>query len=88
MFAAAGNDDLRGLVAQPVFALEFVGNGLAQLRNAAGRRVLGESVVERLDGGVLDMLRRVKVRLARAEADHILSLRLHLLGLGINGQSQ
>ena len=34
------------------------------------------------------MLRRVKVRFARAEADDIQALGLHLLGFGVDGQRQ
>ena len=36
MFAAAGHDDLRRFVSQAVLAFEFVGDGLAQFRDAAG----------------------------------------------------
>ena len=50
MFAAAGNNDLRRLVAEPVLAFEFVRDGLAQFRNAAAGRVFGEPSFERLDG--------------------------------------
>ena len=45
MLAAAGNDDLRGLVGQAVVALEFVRRRLAQFRDAAAGRVFGEAVV-------------------------------------------
>ena len=88
MLAAAGNDDLRGLVTQTVFALELVGNGLAQLRDAAGGSVLGKPVVERLDGRIFDVFRRIEVRFAGAEPDHVLSVGLHLFGLRVNGQCQ
>jgi len=37
---------------------------------------------------VLDVLRRVEIRLAGAEPDDVLAFGFHLLGLGINGQSQ
>src|SRR5213592_4709998 len=88
MFAAAAHDDLRGFVGQAVLAFEFVGNRLAQFGNAAARGVFGEPFVERLDRGVFDVLRRVEIRLARAETDDVLALGLHLLGLGVDGQSQ
>src|SRR5207247_11475631 len=88
MFAAAGDNDLRRFVGQPVLALELVGDGLAKFGDAAARRVFGEAVGERLDGGVFDVLRRVKVRLACAEADDIQALGLHLLGFGVDGQRQ
>ena len=54
----------------------------------AARRVFREPVGERLGGGVLDVLRRVEIRFARAKADDILAGGLHRLGLGINGQGE
>ena len=88
MFAAARDDDLRRLVGEAVLALEFGGDGLAQFGNAAAGRVFGEPGGERLGGGVLDVLRRVEIRFARAETDDILAGGFHGLGLGINGQSE
>src|SRR5206468_11954369 len=88
MFAATAHDDLRWFVGQAVLAFEFVGNRLAQFRNAAARRVFGESFVQRLDRGVFDVLLRVEIRFARSEADDVLAFGLHLLGLGVDGQSQ
>ena len=52
------------------------------------RRVFGEPGGERLGGGVLDVLRRVEVRFARAEADDVLAGGLHGLGLGVNGERE
>ena len=88
MFAAARDDDLGGRVGQAVVPFEFVGDGLAQFRDAAGRSVFGEALVKRLGAGVLDVLGRVEIRFARAEADDVQPLGLHLLGLGINGQGE
>ena len=88
MFAAARDDDLRRFVAQPVFALEFIGNGLAQFRNAAGRSVFGEPVIQGFNSGVLDGFRRVEIRLASAKADDVLPVGLHLFGRRVNGQSE
>jgi len=88
MFAAAVDDDLAWLVLDAVVALELVGDSLAQFRDAAARRVLGEAVGQRLRGGVLDVLRRVEVRLTGAEADDILALGAQFLGLGRDGQRQ
>src|ERR1035441_4240869 len=88
MFAAARDDDLGGLVSQSVLALEFGGDGLAQFGDAAAGSVFGEPGGERLGGGVLDMLRRVEIRFARAEPDDVLARGLHGLGLGVNGQRE
>ena len=48
MLAAAGDDDLTGLVSEAVFAFELVGDGLAQFRDAAGGRVFREPSVSAL----------------------------------------
>ena len=88
VLAAAGNDDLRGLIGQAVLLFELVGDGLAQLGDAAGGRVLGEPVIEGLDRRILDVLRGVEIGLPRAKTDHVQPLRLHLLGLGIDGQRE
>ena len=60
----------------------------AQFRNAAAGRVFGKTGGERLGGGVLDVLRRVEIRFARAEADDVFAGGLHGLGLGVNGERQ
>jgi hypothetical protein len=60
----------------------------AQFRDAAAGRVFGEPGGERLGGGVLDVLRRVEIRFARAEADHVFAGGFHGLGLGVNGESE
>src|SRR5437667_9785878 len=88
MFAATGNNDLRGLVAEAVLAFELVGDGLAQLGDAAGGRVLSEALVECLDGSIFDVLRGIEIRFTRAKTDHILSLGFHLFGLRINRQRE
>ena len=86
MFAAAGDDDLTWLVGEAVIAREFIGDGLAQFRNAARGRVFGETIGECFGAGVFDVLRRVEVRLTGAEADDILAGGFHGFGLGINGE--
>jgi len=88
MFAAAGDNDLRGLVGEAVFLFVFVGDGLAQFGNAGGGRVFGETVRERLGGGILDVLWRVKIRFARAEADDVFPGGLHGLGLRVNRECE
>ena len=88
MFPAARDDDLRWLVSQSVLAQKFGSDGFAQFRDAAARRVFREPIGQRFRGGILDVLRRVEIRFARAEADHVFTGGLHRLGLGINRQSQ
>src|SRR6185312_183946 len=88
MFAAAGDNDLGGLVGEPVFFFVLVGDGLAQFGDAGGGRVFRETVGERLGGGVFDVLRRIKIRFTRAEADDVFTGGLHRLGLGIDSQCE
>ena len=88
VLAAAGDDDLRRLVVEAVLALELVGDGLAQLGDAAAGRVFGEAGGERGSGGVLDVLGGVEVRFAGAKADDVFAGGLHGFGFGINGQGE
>src|SRR6185436_20563394 len=88
MFTATGDDNLARLVSESVLALELVRNRLPQFGNASARRIFRESFRQRLGRSILDVLGRIKIRLAGAEADYILAFGLHLLGLGINGQRQ
>ncbi len=69
----------RGLVGEAVLALVLVGDGRAQFGDAGGGGVFGEAGGQRLGAGVLDVLRRVEVRLAGAEADDVQAVGLHLL---------
>ena len=69
--AARRDMDLRRLVAQGVVALELGADRLLQLRNAVDGGVLGLAPADRVDGGGLDIVRRVEIRLAGAEPDHV-----------------
>lgn len=71
---AAGADDrlLPGIV-EAVLALELGGDRLAQLGNAGNRGILRFAAVDRVDGGRLDIIRRIEIRLTRAEADDVTS---------------
>ncbi len=88
VLAAAVDDDLAGFVIQAVLALELVRHRLPQLGRPAAGRVFGEPGRQRGHRGILDVLRRVEIRFARAETDDILALGLEGFGLGINGQGQ
>ena len=63
-----------GIVVQPVLALEVGGHGLAHGQDAPVVRIVDESLGQRVVGGGLDVLGRVKVRAANAEHEHFLSL--------------
>ena len=83
--AARRDVHLGGLVGQPVLARELPAHRFLQLRNAVRGRVLGLALADRADGRFLDVLRRVEIRLARAEADHVEPLAFHLVRLGRHG---
>jgi hypothetical protein len=53
--------------------LQRCGNRLAQRQNAGVGGVFGLAILNGGDGGVFGELRRVEIRLAGAEIDHIFS---------------
>ena len=70
----------------PVVRIEIHGmavhNRIAQFGGSGHGGIFREVPLNRGDGGVFDVLRRREVRLARAEIDHVDSLRAQLVGLG------
>jgi len=65
----------------------IVADGLLELDGAADRRVLGEVLIQGINGGVLNVVGRREIRLARAEVDDVyafaaltIRLRGHLHG--------
>ena len=79
---------MRWFVGEAVLALEFIRDSFAQFGNARSRRVFSESGGERFGAGVFDVLRRVKIRFARAETNDIFTCCLHGFGLGINDERE
>ena len=71
LLAAGADDGLRGLVVEAVLALELAGDGLAQGHDAGNRRVLRLAAADRCDGGFLDVVGRVEIRLADGKTDHV-----------------
>ena len=87
LLAAVGDDDLAGADVVAGVPLGLVGDGLAQRGEARRRRVVvAGGVLHGGQGGLDDVGRRREVGLAGAEADHVLTLGLHGLGLGVHGQ--
>ena len=66
-----------GIVVQPVLALEVGGHGLAHGQDAPVVRIVDESLGQRVVGGGLDVLGRVKVRAAYLEVYDPFSRALH-----------
>jgi hypothetical protein len=73
LLAADGNQDLTGAVVEAVVTAKLLGDRLAQRRDARHRGVTGEAGIDRIDGRLLDVLRRVEVGLACAKADDVLA---------------
>jgi len=82
LLAAAGDQDLVGLVFQFVFPAEFVDNGLLEHGGAVHCGVLGLAVADGLDGGFFDVLRGVEVGLSGAQADDVAAGGAQLGGQG------
>ena len=59
---------------------ELLSDALTRGHVAERGHVLGLSVLDRFDRGVLDRLRRIKVRLTSRETEHINPRRFHRLG--------
>ena len=71
VLAAHGDDAFGGRVAGAEILRVALADRLLQLLRAAGRRVLGEVLVDRADGGLLDVVGRGKVGFAGAEIDNV-----------------
>src|SRR5690606_1537075 len=84
--AARGDVDLVGLVGQVVFAGELGDDRRLQFGHAVGVGVFRFAALDGLDGRRLDVVGRVEVRLAGAQADHVATLTFQLARLGGHGQ--
>ena len=73
---AGGNDDLLPLVLEAAALTSVAGDGLPDLRDARGGDVVGEARVQRVDGGSLDVGRRLEVGLADLEVNDVDALGL------------
>ena len=86
LFRAVGNDDVGEFIVQTVVAQKLLLNFRAQLHGSGHGRVFGHARVQRIARGAFDIAGRVKVRLARAEADHVQPHGAQLLGARVDGQ--
>ncbi len=78
LLGAGADDDLAGRVVEPVLPLEFLRDGVAQLGGAAHIGVARLAGVHRGPGCLPDVSRRLEVRLAGGEADHVAARRAQL----------
>ena len=88
VLGSAANNHLAWLVIEAVVFEKFLGNRLAEFRNAGTGSVFGATILEGLDGGRLDMFRGVHVGLSSAEAVNFDAFGFHGLGLAVNGKSE
>ena len=86
MFAAAGDQDLPGLVGEAVVGGKPLDNSLLELRDACHRGVAGEALSDGPNGRFPDVFRGVEVRLPYPKVDYVDPLGLELVGLGVQGQ--
>ena len=84
--AARRHVDLAGLVGQPVLPGELGRHRRLQLRNAVDVGVFGLAAADGGDGRFLDIVRRVEVRFAGAQSDHVAALPLQLARTGRHRQ--
>jgi len=85
---ATGRDaDLVGGVGETAGALQVIGDGSLEVREARRRHdVAVVPVADGLDAGLADVRGGLEVRLAGAETDDVGAVGLHALGLGGGGQ--
>jgi hypothetical protein len=74
MLGAAGDEDLLALVIEIAVPPELGDDGVLELGDTVDHRILGESLVDGLLGGFLDVRWGIEIRLAGAEADDIAPL--------------
>jgi hypothetical protein len=79
--------DLRTLVGEAVIPLEFLDDRVLQVRKPRGGSVFGDPLPDGLVGGLLDVVRGVKVRLSLGKADDFNPLGPHGRRLGCRGES-
>src|SRR5262249_25170343 len=81
LLAAGADGDLVRLVVEAVLALELGADRVLERRRAVDIGVLGVARVDRALRRRLDVVGRVKVRLALRQADDVAALRRELAGL-------
>ena len=84
MLGAVAHDDLARAIFEAVVGRELIRDGLAQFRQTGARGVLREATLERSDRGRLDVLRRVEVGFAGAEAADVEAFAFHRLRFAID----
>ncbi len=88
LLAAGRDDDLLRFVVDARVTEKLLRHGLAQHRRAGDIGIVRLVVLDGADRRVLDVARRVEVRFALRERDHVLALGDHVPRLGRDGDGQ
>ena len=80
LLSTGADDRLLRLVVKTVLALELFRDRLAQLGNAGHRRILCLAAIDGIDRRLLHVVRRVEIRLAGPQTDHVATLRFEFAG--------
>jgi hypothetical protein len=81
LLAAGADRDLRRLVVELVLALELARDRRLELGNAVDIGVLALAALDRPDGGELDVVGRIEIRLAGPQPDDVAPGRFERAGL-------
>ena len=88
MLGAVAHDDLARAIFEAVVGREFIRDRLAQFRQTGAGRVFREAGLERSDRGRLDVLRRVEVGFAGAEAADVDAFAFHRLRFAVDREGE
>jgi len=81
LFGSAVDDDLAGIVIDPVIGFKFIGNSFAELGDAGGGSVLGFPRIQGLDGSLFDEVGCVLIRFSTGKSVDLFALGFEGLGL-------
>ena len=81
LLAPRPHNRLRGLVVETVLPLELGGDGLAQRHDAQNGGIFGLAALDGGDGGFLDVVGRIKIRLADGQRDDVAACVLEIARL-------
>ena len=88
LLGAVTDNDFARLVIEVIIALELLADGGAQFGGSGTGSVLGESGIQGLNRGSLDMLRCIKIGLAGTKTVDVNSLGTQGLGLAVDGEGE
>ena len=87
VFCTAGYNDLSIIVINAAVGLQALGNCFTQGNYSGGGSILGLTLTDSGDRRHIDIIRSLKIRLARTEADNVKSVGFHLFCKTVNSHS-